>query len=115
MRLKIRHLKNFATLPLIILITLLGCAAPPTALTVTLDTPVNGTSVPTLTPTLAWTCTDVATSYRLQVAEDSNFQKLSIDNANLGGASYTVPSGKLTNDQYYYWRVSANKAGQTSG
>ena len=93
------------------LVTLLGCAPP---VTVTLQSPANGSTVASLSPILAWTCSESGASFRIQVASDGNFQNLVIDLSNLGAPSYTVPSGKLSEGQAYYWRVSATKGGQTS-
>jgi len=93
---------------------LLGCTPPP-ALTATLQSPANGSSVSSLTPILAWSCTQPDATYQLEMATDSNFQDLIIDKTSISGPSYSVPSGKLTDGKTYYWRVSANKGGQTSG
>lgn len=108
---KVRY---FAIFFLIVLVALSGCVPPP-VLTVTLETPANGSTVPSLTPILAWSCSVPATSYHLQVASDGNFQSVIIDVTNLGGVSYTVPSGNLSPDQTYYWRVSALRGGRASG
>jgi hypothetical protein len=53
-------------------------------------------------------------SYRVQVASDSNFQKLVIDSARLSDIVYTVPSGKLNDNSTYYWRVNATRGTETS-
>ncbi len=98
---------------LVALVALTGCLPPPT-LTVTLESPANGSTVDSLTPILAWTCSESGAEFRIQVASDGNFQNLVVDQSNLGAPSYSVPSGKLTNDQSYYWRVNATKGGQTS-
>ena len=99
------------TLLLVLLIALPGCAP---QLEVTLESPATGSSVSSLTPILAWTCTDTSASYRVQTATDSNFQQLVIDASNLASPSYSVPSGKLSNGKTYYWRVSASKGEHTS-
>jgi len=106
-------MKRYAILLLVVLVALLGCA-PPTTLVVTLDSPGNGSTVDSLTPILAWTCSETGAAYRIQVASDGNFQNLIIDTSGLGGPSYAMPSGKLSADQAYYWRVNASKAGRTS-
>jgi uncharacterized protein (DUF2141 family) len=98
---------------LMALVALTGCFPPPT-LTVTLESPANGSTVDSLAPILAWTCSESGAEFRIQVASDGNFQNLITDVSNLGAPSYSVPSGKLTNDQSYYWRVNATKGGQTS-
>jgi len=105
--------KKYAALLLVVLIALVGCA-PPAALVVTLDSPGNGSTVESLTPILAWTCSETGATFRVQVASDGNFQNLIIDESGLGAPSYTLPSGRLNSDQAYYWRVNASKAGRTS-
>jgi len=106
-------MKKYAVLLVVALVALLGCA-PPTALLVTLDSPGNGSTVDSLTPILAWTCSETGAAYRVQVASDGNFQNLIIDESGLSAPSYAVPSGRLNSDQAYYWRVNASKAGRTS-
>ena len=106
-------MKKFAALLLVVLVALVGCA-PPAALVVTLESPGNGSTVDSLTPILAWTCSETGATFRVQVATDGNFQNLIIDASGLGAPSYTVPSGKLNSDQAYYWRVKASKADRTS-
>ena len=108
-------MRKYVALLLVILVALLGCGAPPSPLAVTLEAPGNGSSISSLTPILSWDCTHTDASYRLQVATGSSFQNLIIDEANLGEPSYTVPSGKLTDGQTYYWKVNASREGQTSG
>ena len=97
---------------LVALVALFGCA--PSPLVVTLQSPANGSTVDSLSPILAWTCSESGAAYRLQVASDGNFQNLIVDVSNVGVPSYTIPAGKLSEGQAYYWRVSATKAGQTS-
>ena len=106
-------MKKYAILLLVVLVALLGCA-PPAALVVTPGSPGNGSTVDSLTPILAWTCSETGATYRVQVASDGNFQNLITDASGVGAPSYTVPSGKLNSDQAYYWRVKASKADRTS-
>jgi hypothetical protein len=107
---------KLAALLLITLILLAGCIpAPESPLVVTLATPANGSTVLSLTPILSWSSTGGATSYRLHVASDMNFQQLVVDASNLTDVTYTVPSGNLAYDRTYYWRVSASRGNQTSG
>ena len=108
------NIRYFAVFLLVCLVAFSGCVPPP-ALTVTLDTPANDSTVPSVTPMLAWSCSRPANSYHLQVASDANFQSVTIDVTNLGGVSYTIPSGNLSPDQTYYWRVSAAMGGRASG
>ena len=109
-------MKKYVIFLLVGMVSLLGCAQPftPSALTVTLETPANGSTVSSLTPILTWTSGTGDASYRVQVASDGNFQNLIIDEANLGGVSYGIPSGKLSEGQTYYWKVRASRGGQTS-
>lgn len=65
----------------------------------------NGDAVPTLQPLLQWSEIAASTAYRLQVAEDSNFQSLIIDTT-VASPFYPVPAA-LAYDSYYYWRVKA--------
>lgn len=107
-------MKKYLTFLLVVLVTLFGCAAPP-APAVTLQSPGNGSTVSSLTPTLAWSCTEVDASYELQMATDSSFQNLVVDEIAVSGPSYSTPPGKLTDGQSYFWRLSANKVGQSPG
>jgi hypothetical protein len=106
-----RKYATVAVFLVVALVALFGCAAP---LAVTLQSPANGSTVDSLSPILAWTCSQNNASFRIQVASDGNFQNLVVDLSNLGAPSYTVPAGKLSEGQAYYWRVSATKGGQTS-
>ena len=108
-------MRKYVALLLVVLVALLGCGPTPPPLAVTLEAPGNSGSVSSLTPILAWTCTQTTASYRLQLATDSNFGNLVIDEATLAEPTYTVPSGKLTDGQTYYWKVNASREGQTSG
>jgi len=107
----LKRSKYLIPLLLVALLAFAGCAP---QLEVTLQSPGNGSSVSSLQPILAWGCNEPDARYRLQVASDSGFQNLIIDASDLSSPSYTIPSGKLTDSQTYYWRVSASKAGHTS-
>jgi len=107
-------MRKYAILLLVVLVALLGCAPQPSVLVVTLESPANGSTVNSLTPILAWGCSEAGASYRIQVATNSNFQNLIIDASALSAPSYAVPSGKLSNGQAYYWRVNASKGSKTS-
>jgi hypothetical protein len=86
----------------------------PTQLTVNLASPANGSSVLSLTPILTWGGGGGAATYRLLIAQDNNFQNIALDVNNLGDLSYTVPSGKLNGDTWYYWKVLARQGNQVS-
>ena len=69
-------MRKLAILLLIALVLSAGCLpAAPSRLVVSLATPVEGSTVTSLTPVLSWNGSGGATSYRLQVAADSNFQE----------------------------------------
>jgi len=108
--------RKYAAFLLVLLVGLLGLSGcgEGVALTVTLETPANGSTVSSLTPILAWNCNYSDATYRLQVSQHGNFQDLIIDESNLAGPSYTVASGKLAEGQTYYWKVNASKGGRTS-
>lgn len=86
----------------------------PARLTVSLASPVDGSTVLSLTPTFTWGGGSGAATYRLMVAQDNNFQRLAIDVSNIGDLSYTIPSGKLNGDTLYYWKVLAQQGNQIS-
>ena len=86
----------------------------PPSLTVSPASPADGSSVLSLTPTLMWGGGGGAATYRLMVATDNNFQRLAIDVNNIGDISYTIPSGKLNGDTWYFWKVLARQGNQVS-
>jgi len=103
-------------LSLLLVTTLLVACVPAPApeLAAKLATPTNSSEISSLTPTLSWSGLGGPTSYRLQVASDSNFQQIIIDSNNLTDVVYNVSSGKLKHEQNYYWRVNARKGSDTS-
>jgi hypothetical protein len=107
-------MRKFAVLLLVVLFVL-GSCVPVLAITVSLASPASGSSMPSLSPILAWSSSGGATNYRLQVAADSNFQEMAVDTSNLGEPLYTVPSGRLNNDTTYYWRVMGSRGNLASG
>jgi hypothetical protein len=78
----------------------------------TLVTPLNGASVVSSTPTLLWNTSANAASYRIQVATDSLFASLVLDDPTVTTTNRQV--GPLSNNVKYYWRVSATNALGTS-
>lgn len=74
-----------------------------------LSTPVNNSTGVSLTPTLAWTDSSGETSYRVQVATDITFTAVIHDNAGIAAntTSYVIPSGTLSGNTQYYWRIIA--------
>ena len=107
-------MRKYAIVLLVAILCLVGCTPLEPALSVALESPKNGETVSSLTPILAWTSSGGATSFRVQVATNADFGNLIIDEANLTGPSYAIPSGKLSSGQSYYWRVNASKGSQTS-
>jgi hypothetical protein len=106
-------MRSFLKVILLFILLLAGCVVPP-SLTVSLASPANGSTVLSLTPTFTWGGGSGAATYRLQIAADNNFQSLALDVNNIGDLSYTVPSGKLNGDTWYYWKVLAQQGNQIS-
>jgi hypothetical protein len=77
-----------------------------------LASPSNGATGISTSPTLSWSPSAGATSYRLQVSIDSNFSALALNQSAITGSSYAV-SG-LGNGTTYYWRIDATNSGGTS-
>ncbi|MFZ1683885.1 MAG: DUF4038 domain-containing protein [Candidatus Zixiibacteriota bacterium] len=74
--------------------------------------PFNGASGQTTAPTLIWNASSGATSYRLQVSTNSGFTAVVLDQAAIGGTSFTAPG--LQYSTTYYWRVLATNSGGSS-
>jgi len=106
-------MRTCLTVTLIFVLLLAGCLTPP-RLTVSLASPDNGSTVLSLTPTFTWGGGSGAATYRLLVATDNNFQNLALDVNNIGDLSYTMSSGKLNGDTWYYWKVLAQQGNQIS-
>jgi hypothetical protein len=73
--------------------------------------PNNSTGLP-LTDTLVWNASPGAASYRVQLATDSLFASLVVNDSTVTTTSRIV-SG-LINNTKYYWRVNAKNAAGTS-
>jgi len=74
--------------------------------------PANNSTIEPVTPTLSWESYPNASSYRVQISLDANFAGTMIkDTNNISAAQLTIPSGLLTTNIYYYWRVIANIQG----
>jgi len=101
------------TISLLLMVLVAGCVAPP-ALTVSLASPANGSTVLSLTPTFTWGGGAGGAVYRLQVASDINFQNIVLDANNIGDLSYTMPPGKLTGGNIYYWKALAQQGNRVS-
>jgi hypothetical protein len=76
-------------------------------------TPTNGTKSTAIGPTaLTWNSVTDAASYRIQIATDSLFQSLALDDSTPTSASKSV--GSLLVSTKYYWRVNAKNVAGTS-
>ncbi|MFA5794029.1 MAG: DUF2341 domain-containing protein [Candidatus Brocadiia bacterium] len=78
-----------------------------------LTSPANNATLVAVNPTLVWSDVAGATVYQVQVATDSSFAWIILDQAGLN-VTTTGLSG-LANYTPYYWRVKAGNAGGTSG
>ena len=72
-----------------------------------LSSPSNGSSTSDTTPDFDWSSVSEATSYRIQVDNNSNFSSPEIDTTVLS-SNYT-PGSALSPD-IYYWRVQASNS-----
>lgn len=77
----------------------------------TLVSPPNGALNVATTLPLIWDPVAGGTAYRLQVATDSSFQNVFLDNSLITGTSYQL--GPLTGTTRFYWRVRAFSAEAT--
>ena len=75
----------------------------------TLIAPASGTGNNAISPTLTWNATATATTYRVQVATDSNFTSIVLTDSTLTATQRAV--GPLLNNVKYYWRVNASNVG----
>jgi len=87
-------------------------SAPPPAAPA-LSSPANAANNVSRSPTLSWSASTGADSYRVQVSTSSTFDTLVYDTPGITGTSAAV-SG-LGSRVTYYWRVNATNAGGTSG
>ena len=77
-----------------------------------LDSPPNGTTIDSLTPTLEWTFDEGVTSYTLQVNKTDNWFPSVLWLTGLPAVpSYTIPANTLLNGVNYTWQVDAYNAG----
>ncbi len=84
-------------------------APPPAPL---LSTPADGATNVSQTPTLVWNPAPGATTYRLQVARDTAFTQITVDDSTLVGTSRSI--GPLLSNTTYFWRVRARNIGGNS-
>ena len=78
----------------------------------TLATPANGATGIQINPTLTWNGSTSAATYRLQVATDSDFVSVVLDDATLTATQRAI--GPLISNTKYYWHVSASNVGGAS-
>ncbi len=71
----------------------------------TLQTPADGVSVTTMSIPLDWQDVDTALLFQVQVALDSGFSQIFVDQDNLMFHAFTL--GGLSGSTTYYWRVRA--------
>jgi photosystem II stability/assembly factor-like uncharacterized protein len=86
--------------------------SPPAPVTPVLLSPAQDSFGAPLLPTLSWAAVSGASAYRLQVATDSAFTAMEVNDSTL-----TTPSraaGPLAHSTTYYWRVNARNASGTS-
>lgn len=71
-----------------------------------LISPPNGAFITSLTPTLVWNPLTNIMHYKIQISTLPNFLVIT-DSATVTNSQYSVPSGKLTLNITYFWRVNA--------
>jgi len=77
---------------------------PPKPGKVAFSSPASNSESEDTTPSFDWMNADYAESYHLQIATDSKFKSIVLDQTGIGVSNYT--SGALTPGKYY-WRVQA--------
>jgi hypothetical protein len=82
---------------------------PPAPGATALVSPFDNAANVIVNPTLVWNRLSTAVTYSVQVAADSLFSSLKINDSLITDTSKTI--GGLANDSLYYWRVSAENAG----
>jgi hypothetical protein len=75
--------------------------------TPSLIAPSNGAVNVSLTATFDWSDITGADTYQLQVSTNSSFTANVISIGTLTSSQYTVPSGVLSSNTLYYWRVTS--------
>lgn len=82
--------------------------------TPSLISPTNGSSSVSITPLLDWNDISGASSYNIQVSNNSSFTSPIINLSSLPTSQYQINSGILQANTLYYWRVSATGINGTS-
>ncbi len=78
-----------------------------------LAAPANGLGACSASVTLTWNAAETAAAYQVQVATDSLFNNVVVDDSTVTAASRQMDS--LANNTTYYWRVRSANARGTSG
>lgn len=92
--------------------TLLKYGIPPIPATPVLTSPPNNSIGLPLSDTLKWNASNFATSYRVQVATDSLFTSLFLNDSTVTTTSRYVTG--LSSTTIYWWRVNAKNSGGSS-
>ena len=80
-----------------------------------LISPLNNAVNISLTPLLDWSDVPSATSYRVQVSQNQNFNNPIVNTTTSSFSSqYTILSGVLSYNTKYYWRANASNTGGPS-
>lgn len=82
-----------------------------------LVSPLNNSTGNSLTPALDWNDISDALHYNLQVATDTGFANMVVNQNNIIASQYNIPASLLNIGTAYYWRVNAvngNGTGQWS-
>lgn len=76
-----------------------------------LSMPISGTVSDSLTPTLEWGPSNRATTYYLQIDDESTFtEPYRYENRGITGTLFTVPQNALEMGTAYWWRITAVNA-----
>jgi hypothetical protein len=79
----------------------------------TLVSPVNSATNQSVSPLLVWRKVSTADTYRLQIASDTNFTSLIINESTISDTTRSL-SIALSYNTKYFWRVNATNTGGTS-
>jgi YVTN family beta-propeller protein len=77
-----------------------------------LFSPTNGAIAQSISPTLTWSTSNIAVAYRVQVALDSLYSSIVLDDSVVTSGS--LAAAGLSNASTYYWRVLSKNIGTAS-